>query len=311
MRKTNINGFTIVELLVVIVVIAILAAISTIAFNGIRERAQTASVQASLSQATDQLALYAVENTGYPANLAAFTALLGQNANVQYQYSVNSSLPAGYCVTATIDRTAYFTAHEFLSGGTRINQQTPAKGTCPGHTAATGGGPATPTVVNLAPNPGIETDTASYTAANGASIARSTTRSQTGSSSLQVTLPVNTAAYIPGIILFTGSIGSSETLKPSTTYTISSYVYIPAGTPDVLLNVGSSGRASVTNDPAKRATSVKDSWVRIENTFTTTSSGGPVQVFLVTSAPTGSSTTRFWVDSVMVSEGQPAAPFQE
>ena len=48
MRKT-VSGFTIVELLIVIVVIAILAAISIIAYNGIQERAQSASI---ISRAT-------------------------------------------------------------------------------------------------------------------------------------------------------------------------------------------------------------------------------------------------------------------
>ena len=46
-------GFTIVELLVVIVVIAILATISIVAYNGIQNRARTASVASALSQAAD------------------------------------------------------------------------------------------------------------------------------------------------------------------------------------------------------------------------------------------------------------------
>ena len=42
------HGFTIVELLIVIVVIAILAAISIVAYTGIQERAQAASVASAL-----------------------------------------------------------------------------------------------------------------------------------------------------------------------------------------------------------------------------------------------------------------------
>ncbi|MDN5819472.1 MAG: prepilin-type N-terminal cleavage/methylation domain-containing protein, partial [bacterium] len=48
--NTKHNGFTIVELLIVIVVIAILAAITLVSYNGIRDRAyNTAMVQAASS----------------------------------------------------------------------------------------------------------------------------------------------------------------------------------------------------------------------------------------------------------------------
>ena len=43
------RGFTIVELLIVIVVIAILAAITIVAFNGIQERSQVARAQSDMS----------------------------------------------------------------------------------------------------------------------------------------------------------------------------------------------------------------------------------------------------------------------
>ena len=44
------SGFTIVELLIVIVVIAILAAITVVAYNGIQERANSSKAKADLSQ---------------------------------------------------------------------------------------------------------------------------------------------------------------------------------------------------------------------------------------------------------------------
>ena len=48
--RTSRSGFTIVELLIVIVVIAILAAISIVAYNGIQQRARNAAQQATLTQ---------------------------------------------------------------------------------------------------------------------------------------------------------------------------------------------------------------------------------------------------------------------
>ena len=57
MRKT-VSGFTIVELLIVIVVIAILAAISVVAYNGIQDRARASRVNTDLEnlEKTIQLA---------------------------------------------------------------------------------------------------------------------------------------------------------------------------------------------------------------------------------------------------------------
>ena len=59
-------GFTIVELLIVIVVIAILAAITIVAYNGIQNRANDSSVQANLATLAKQFELYKVDNGTYP-----------------------------------------------------------------------------------------------------------------------------------------------------------------------------------------------------------------------------------------------------
>ena len=62
MKKTT-SGFTIVELLIVIVVIGILAAISVVAYNGIKDRAQKQKIQADLST-LDRAIRAAQVNTG-------------------------------------------------------------------------------------------------------------------------------------------------------------------------------------------------------------------------------------------------------
>jgi len=49
-------GFTIVELLIVVIVIAILAAITIVAYNGIRDRASDSAAKTELSQAGTKLA---------------------------------------------------------------------------------------------------------------------------------------------------------------------------------------------------------------------------------------------------------------
>jgi len=65
MRKTT-SGFTIVELLIVIVVIAILAAISIVAYSGIQQRARDTERMAELSSLQKALEIYHAEKGGYP-----------------------------------------------------------------------------------------------------------------------------------------------------------------------------------------------------------------------------------------------------
>jgi general secretion pathway protein G len=61
MRKST-TGFTIVELLIVIVVIAILAALSVVAYRGIQERVNNAAVVSDLSALKKKMEIYKVDN---------------------------------------------------------------------------------------------------------------------------------------------------------------------------------------------------------------------------------------------------------
>ena len=65
------KGFTIVELLIVIVVIGILAAITIVAYNGIQNRTYDASVQSDLSAAAKKIELAAVDAGSYNIPTAA------------------------------------------------------------------------------------------------------------------------------------------------------------------------------------------------------------------------------------------------
>ena len=60
------RGFTIVELLVVIVIIGILASVVVVAYNGISQRAQDASMQSDLAQAKKQIESFYTINGYYP-----------------------------------------------------------------------------------------------------------------------------------------------------------------------------------------------------------------------------------------------------
>lgn len=65
-RFVKVRGFTIVELLIVIVVIGILAAITIVAFNGIQQRARDAQRQSTINQFKKSLGLYKVDKGVYP-----------------------------------------------------------------------------------------------------------------------------------------------------------------------------------------------------------------------------------------------------
>ena len=64
-------GFTIVELLIVIVVIGILAAITIVAYSGIQTRARDSRRSSDIRQIKSALELYKVDNGLYPAACGA------------------------------------------------------------------------------------------------------------------------------------------------------------------------------------------------------------------------------------------------
>ncbi len=62
------RGFTIVELLIVIVVIAILAAITIVAYNGIQARARDASRKSDIEVIAKALEMYYIDNGKFPGS---------------------------------------------------------------------------------------------------------------------------------------------------------------------------------------------------------------------------------------------------
>ena len=64
--KKNTYGFTIIELLVVLVVVATLAAISLVTYRGIQARAAESRLATQLSQARKDMELYYIEHGKWP-----------------------------------------------------------------------------------------------------------------------------------------------------------------------------------------------------------------------------------------------------
>lgn len=153
--KQKQSGFTIVELLIVIVVIAILAAITIVAYNGIRDRAQTSAVQTGLAQANKKVLSYAAQNSDtYPTALSDVGV---SNSDTMYYQYTSSDSPRAYAITAS----------NGPGGGVSYyvtsTQQSIAQGVAPGHNLA----------VWNEPNP----DTAPVTLDSGVAIDTSVFRS--------------------------------------------------------------------------------------------------------------------------------------
>lgn len=75
-KKSKSAGFTLVELLIVIIIIGILAAIAFVAYSGSQNKAKKADAEATLSQSRSKLAEYNSDNGKYPESKATFTTWL-------------------------------------------------------------------------------------------------------------------------------------------------------------------------------------------------------------------------------------------
>lgn len=108
MRQPNKQiGFTIVELLIVIVVIGILAAITIVAYTGVSQRAVVASLQSDLTNASNKLKLYQIDNSAYPTLVndcptpAAGNICLKASSGNSYNYVANNTTnPQSFSLTA-------------------------------------------------------------------------------------------------------------------------------------------------------------------------------------------------------------------
>jgi uncharacterized protein (TIGR02145 family)/prepilin-type N-terminal cleavage/methylation domain-containing protein len=101
--RRNQSAFTIIELLVVIVVIAILAAVTIVAYTGITQKAIASALQSDLTSAQKQLKLYYVDNGSYPEDLIL------QNGTTTYCPTPEDTR---YCVKASPGNTFNYASEE-------------------------------------------------------------------------------------------------------------------------------------------------------------------------------------------------------
>ena len=122
-------GFTIVELLVVIVVIGILSAITIISYTGITQRAMASSLQSDLANASQQLKLFQVDNSTFPLTISCTIPDSGTNKCIKnsngntYTYNANNNInPPTFGLTASNGSQSYniSQAGNMLSGGSNL-----------------------------------------------------------------------------------------------------------------------------------------------------------------------------------------------
>lgn len=121
------TGFTIVELLIVIVVIAILAAITVVAFNGIKQRAQNAQRVAAAKDWQKNIVAYTSTNSMYPTGMINNHYCLGEdgyptNFDVNPDVDCNGTgnvkhpLPSANTAFSTISSLPKFPGDQMVTG---------------------------------------------------------------------------------------------------------------------------------------------------------------------------------------------------
>ena len=95
--KANNQGFTIVELLIVVVVIAILAAITIVSYNGITSRANASSAASNVETVQKIAEGFNADGSRYPGSITEFKSGY-TDANIT---TAASKLPAGITILRT------------------------------------------------------------------------------------------------------------------------------------------------------------------------------------------------------------------
>lgn len=117
------SGFTIVELLIVIVIIGILAAITVVAFNGVQQRARDSARSSDIASVRKALELYRADNGIYPS--------VGSDNSGYNLSTLSTALVPTYISSLPNDPNTSLTNYQYVRGsaasgayGIRISYET-------------------------------------------------------------------------------------------------------------------------------------------------------------------------------------------
>jgi prepilin-type N-terminal cleavage/methylation domain-containing protein len=274
------QGFTIVELLIVIVVVGILATITIVAYNGIQSRAQIAVLKSDLETTAKSLESYRISSATerYPEDIdcssspASNTTCVrtGQATTLAYLYdtSLNS-----YCVTGTNSGNAYSISS--------ANPQ-PTSGGC--------------IITNFVVNPSLESSSAGWST----NASMDPTRVQVGGK--WVYRGTRNTVGATGIY---ASRNLPSTVEANTVYTASATV-----TSSITTTVNFSvRRAGTTTDIFSTTANLSPN---VPQRISLTGSVGPwTSVYIGITTSTGASGDWITVDEVMLTKGSPLYPYAD
>lgn len=199
-------GFTIVELLIVVVIIAILATITIVAYNGIRDRASNSAISSAAQQAGKKVLTYGPLNSDtYPSEstYAQDISLPASSAQAAYDYYVSDDKKR-FCLSVTDTTKVPEQAYAFTQNGQTV------LGRC---------------VKNLVPNPSFEGGFGGW-GSNALTPSLSTDWAASGSNSLRQTPNATSSDSFSDI---GGGVGALRLgMQPARTYTLTGTIRLTA-----------------------------------------------------------------------------------